>query len=228
MAPQTTLHTEMRNKMVNITNMLSVYFIAGTQDCKNKDLILTLKQALEAGITCFQLREKGEESLASNEEELKDLAIECKKLCKEYGVPFIINDYVHLAVEVDADGVHVGQDDLAIHETINFVGKDKIIGLSTNTSEEIQEAQALKEIDYLGLGPVFSTGSKTDHNPPLEIDGLAHIIQQNKSGPIVAIGGITEDNAKDILGTNVDGLAVISAISKSDNMTRTIRKLKGK
>jgi len=217
----------MRKKMVDITNMLSVYFIAGTQDCENKDLISTLKQALEAGITCFQLREKGEKSLDSNDEQLKELALNCKKICKEYQVPFIVNDYVHLAVEVDADGIHVGQDDLDIHKTINIVGREKIIGLSTNTSQEIQEAQALAEIDYLGLGPVFSTGSKTDHNPPLGIEGLTRIIESSKQLPIVAVGGVTEDNAEDILGTNVDGVAAISAINKSDDLPRTIKKLKG-
>lgn len=227
MALSTTLHIEMGNKMIDISNMLSVYFIAGTQDCENKDLISTLEKALEAGITCFQLREKGKESLASDEEQLKALAVQCKKLCKKYQVPFIINDYVHLAIEVGADGIHVGQDDLDIHETINRVGKDKIIGLSTNTREEVQEAQMLEGIDYLGLGPVFPTGSKTDHHSPLGIDGLASIIEQNNAVPVVAIGGITEDDARDVLKTNVDGLAVISAISKSDDMSKTIRLLIG-
>jgi len=213
--------------VLDISNMLSVYFIAGTQNCENKDLILTLEQALEAGITCFQLREKGEESLASDKEQLKELALECKKLCKTYEIPFIINDYVHLAVEVDADGVHVGQEDLDIYETINRVGENKIIGLSTNTKEEIKKVQNLKSIDYLGLGPVFSTESKTDHNPSLGIKGLTRIIQQGKPVPIVAIGGINEENIGKVLKTDIDGVAIISAITISNNINKTIKKLQG-
>jgi len=227
MALRIILPIEMRNNMLNINQMLEVYFIAGTQDCENKDLLTALERALKAGITCFQLREKGTESLAADKEQLKELAWECQKLCEEYQVPFIINDYVHLAVEVSADGIHVGQEDLEIEKTIQLFGKDKIIGLSTNTKSEFHKAQKKEHVDYLGLGPVFPTGSKKDYKQPLGVEGLNDILQQSAKTPVVAIGGIKEDNAKDVLHTNVDGIAVISAIIRSDDIYKTVKNLKG-
>lgn len=138
-----------------MSRLLSVYFIMGSNNC-TKEPLQVLRDALEGGITIFQFREKGEGALTG--EERICFAKELQAICKEYGVPFIVNDDVELAIELDADGVHVGQDDEGITSVREKMG-DKIVGVSTHTIEEAHWAIE-NGADYLGVGPIFPTSTK--------------------------------------------------------------------
>lgn len=144
-----------RITMDKMSRVLPVYFIMGSNNC-TKEPLQVLRDALEGGITIFQLREKGEGALTG--EKRIDFAKELQALCKEYGVPFLVNDDVELALELDADGVHVGQDDEGITSVREKMG-DKIIGVSAHTIEEARFAIE-NGADYLGVGPIFPTSTK--------------------------------------------------------------------
>ncbi|MGQ0285775.1 thiamine phosphate synthase [Pasteurellaceae bacterium 22721_9_1] len=218
--------------MNNIKQMLSVYFIAGTQDCRHlagdpcQNLLHVLKQALEAGITCFQFRDKGEDSLISQPEQQKILAKQCLELCRQYKVPFIVNDDVELAMEIGADGIHVGQQDMAVSELLKRTNGKFIVGLSTNNLEQIQDAQQLEDIDYIGVGPIFATASKADHSQPIGIEGIEQLKKIPLNKPFVAIGGITTESAPQLKQLGADGVAVISAITQAQNIKSAVQKLK--
>ncbi|WP_086349370.1 thiamine phosphate synthase [Candidatus Enterococcus clewellii] len=208
--------------MRNPTTYLPIYLIAGTQDIVEGTLPELLEQALQAGITCFQLREKGLGSLEDSKSR-RSLAIDCQKLCRSYDVPFIINDDVALALDIGADGVHVGQDDQAIDEVLGLF-PNKIVGLSCYDEKEIELANQLVGISYYGIGPVFGTISKADAKPPIGVERLAELAKRSKR-PAVAIGGISTENFKEIQTTTVAGCAVISAITRSADLTDTIKRL---
>lgn len=208
----------------SVTDMLEVYFIAGTQD--TDDLPVVLEQALEAGITCFQFREKGEGSLEGQPLKLEEMARRCQALCRRFAVPFIINDNVELAMKLQADGVHVGQDDLSILEVRKKVGPQMIVGLSTNTLEQYEKALTATGVDYVGIGPAFQPRSKKDHEKVMGLDTIKEAMNKGKAIPSVAIGGINETNAASVWETGVDGLAVVSAVSQSENIKESVSYLK--
>lgn len=210
-----------------IKQYLDVYFIAGSQDVKDNPLLSVLEEALQAGITMFQFREKGPGSLEEDPKKKRELAIKCQTLCQEYQVPFIINDDVELALSIEADGIHVGQGDEPIENVLERVTADTIVGLSTSNAEEVKEAEEIEGLDYIGLGPVFSTSSKKDTDPELGIEGMKKIIGEGRKIPIVAIGGITVENVAEVRATGVDGVSVISAISESDNIRDSVKQFKG-
>ena len=145
--------------------ILKLYFICGTTTCNNKNLEQVVEEALRGGITSFQFREKGDGALVGFQKE--ELARKIQNLCRLYQVPFIINDDIELALEIDADGVHVGQGDGNI-EKIRKLLPDKIIGLSVGNEEE-QRRSKLEFVDYIGVGPVHSTISKNEKQA-FEID----------------------------------------------------------
>lgn len=203
-------------------NDLNVYFICGTQDIpQGSDIKDILKQALEAGITLFQFREKGPDSLKGKAKET--LARELMTLCHEYHIPFLVNDDVELALAIDADGIHVGQDD---EEVTSFRDdfKDKIIGLSVGNEEEYQGSD-LTDVDYIGVGPMYATPSKADASAPVGPEMISTLKNLNPSLPMVAIGGINEDNIEAIAQAGADGVSVISAIARSHNIDKTVTKL---
>lgn len=197
---------------------LNVYFIAGTQDVKKGELTDILKQALEAGITMFQFREKGPSALTG--EAKKQKAIELKALCHEYDVPFIVNDDVMLAIDIDADGVHVGQDD---EKVANFYQQlsDKMIGLSVRDFKEYDQSD-LTHVDYIGVGPVYATQSKADAKQPGGIELIRRMREYDNTIPIVAIGGITEENVAPLVKNGADGIATISSITASQNIEKSV------
>lgn len=199
--------------------ILQVYFICGTADCPKGNLLEVLEQALQGGITCFQFREKGEHALKGQAK--LDLVRRIQRLCEFYQVPLIIDDDVMLALEIGADGIHLGQKDLSIKEARQLFPK-KIIGLSVGTLEEYQMSD-IDLVDYIGSGPVFPTISKDDARSAIGFDGLKKLRQANATLPIVAIGGLTAKDIPDIKATGVDGLAVISAIARADNVKRTVK-----
>ena len=201
--------------------LLKLYFICGTTTCQGKDLYSVVEEALKGGITLFQFREKGEGALEGKDK--VELAIRLQNLCKKYNVPFIVNDDIELALEIAADGVHVGQDDLGVDEIRKFM-PDKIIGLSIGNEEELKQSK-VEYVDYVGVGPVFVTQSKDDAGGAIGYEGLELMRKLLPTMPLVAIGGIQTEHIKDIMKTNVEGVSIISAISYSKNIEKTVREM---
>ncbi|GAA9629185.1 thiamine phosphate synthase [Helicobacter pylori] len=211
-------------------NCLKLMFVAGSQDFyhikggKNdriNALLDALELALQSKITAFQFRQKGDLAL-QDPIEIKRLALECQKLCQKYGVPFIVNDEVKLALELKADGVHVGQEDMAIEEVITLCQKRLFIGLSVNTLEQALKARHLDGVAYLGVGPIFPTQSKKDKQV-VGVELLKKIKDSGVKKPLVAIGGITMHNASQL--REYGGIAVISAIAQAKDKALAVEKL---
>lgn len=197
---------------------LALYFVAGTQDLKTTEqdravvLCELLERALKSGVSCFQLREKGQDSL-SDPVEVESLAKRCLTICKCYNVPFIINDDVELALAIGANGIHVGQKDTPITEVIATCADKLSIGLSINTFEQAVTANQLEGVDYFGVGPIFPTTSKADAEPVVGITLVKQIRNAGFDKPLVGIGGINFDNASQVTNAGADGIAMISAIT---------------
>ena len=203
---------------------LAVYFIMGTQNVIAREPLSVLEEALQAGVTMFQYREKGSSALTGVAYE--QFARDCQALCKKYSVPFIVNDDVNLAIKLQADGVHIGQDDEAVAQVKKKIGH-MILGVSVHTMAEVEEAVACGA-DYVGIGPIFPTKSKVDAKTPAGTKFLQQVAQSYPDLPIVAIGGITEGNAHVPLTDGADGVAVISTICESPHIDKTIKLLKCK
>ncbi len=151
-------------------------------------------------------------------------ATELQEICRAHGIPFIVNDRVDVALAVDADGVHVGQDDMPAATARKLIGRDKILGVSAENVEQAQAAQA-DGADYIGASPIFSTPTKPDAPPPMGIQGLeqlAHAV----SIPVVAIGGINAANAASIIRAGASGIAVVSAIVSAEDVLAAARELR--
>lgn len=193
-----------------------------TDDALREGLLEDTKAALEGGMTYVQMREKGD---PMTEDELLTEALALKALCAEYGVPFVIDDDVELAVKCGADGVHVGQSDMACVEARRALGSAKVVGVSAQTVEQAVQAEA-DGADYLGVGAVFPTGSKDD------ADDVSHdtvkAICEAVNIPVIAIGGISKNNVGQLAGLGLDGVAVISAIYASDDLKAATEDLKAK
>lgn len=177
-----------------------------------------VEAALKGGVTCVQLREK-ELDAAAFLQEAKDIGA----LCRRYGVAFIVNDNVDIAVACGADGVHVGQEDMKAGEVRRRVGGDMILGVSVHTVEEARQA-VQNGADYLGLGAVFPTSTKTDVD---QMPGdMLRAICDAVEVPVVAIGGINRDNLLKLSGSGVDGVALVSAIFSAEDIEGTCRELR--
>ncbi len=198
------------------------YHIKGGKNDRINALLETLELALQSKITAFQFRQKGDLAL-QDPTQIKQLALECQKLCKKYGVPFIINDKVRLALELKADGVHVGQEDMAIEEVVTLCKKRQFIGLSVNTLEQALKAHHLDAVAYLGVGPIFFTPSKKDAKQVVGVELLKKIRDSGVKKPLIAIGGITMHNAPKL--REYGGIAVISAIAQARDKALAIEKL---
>ncbi len=209
-------------KLMFVAGSQDFYHIKGGKNDRINALLETLELALQFKITAFQFRQKGDLAL-QDPIEIKQLAMKCQKLCKKYGVPFIINDEVRLALELKADGVHVGQEDMAIEEVITLCKKHQFIGLSVNTLEQALKARHLDAVAYLGVGPIFFTPSKKDAKEVVGINLLKKIHDSGVKKPLVAIGGITTDNASKLW--EYGGIAVISAITQARDKALAVGKL---
>ena len=203
---------------------LAVYFIMGTQNVIAREPLVMLEEALQAGVTMFQFREKGNGTLTGAAYE--QFACDCQTLCKKYRVPFIVNDDVDLAIKLQADGVHIGQDDGAVAQVKKKIGH-MMLGVSVHTMTEVAEAVACGA-DYVGIGPIFPTKSKADAQTPAGTAFLQQVAKAYPHLPIVAIGGITEGNAYLPLTAGADGVAVISTICESPHIDKTVELLKCK
>lgn len=203
---------------------LHVYLVCGTQDCDHdtEKFVKTVETALKAGITMFQFREKGENTKTGGAK--LELAKRVQALCKTYKVPFIVNDDVQLAVEINADGVHIGQDDGSPAQVRKQIGPDKILGLSIHDPAEYAKSD-LTGVDYIGVGPVFPTGSKSGAKEAIGIAGVLDVRKVAGQLPIVAIGGISAEDGYDVIQSGADGLAVISAITQAKDTTKAVKAL---
>ena len=197
---------------------LQLYAITDSHWLNGRTLYSVVKESLEGGVTFLQLREK-----ELDEEHFLEEARELQKLCREYQVPFVINDNVDIAAAINADGVHVGQSDMEAGDVRAKLGPDKIIGVTAKTVEQAVLAQE-RGADYLGVGAVFHTDSKADAKE-ISFDTLKDICKA-VSIPVIAIGGITEENVRELAGSGICGIAVISAIFAQENITEAAKDLK--
>ena len=218
--------------MKNIQEILPLYFVAGTQDCRHlgdnptDNLLSVLKQALEGGITCFQFRDKGKFSLENSPDEQRALAIKCRDLCRQYNVSFIVDDNVDLALEIEADGIHVGQSDTPVKTIRAKTNKSLIIGWSINRLDEAKIGEEIPEIDYFGVGPIFTTQSKENPSPTLGMEFIQTLKNGGITKPLVAIGGIKLEHVKTLREYGADGVAVITAITQADDIKAATQALK--
>ncbi|PIC58230.1 thiamine phosphate synthase [Sporosarcina sp. P12(2017)] len=200
----------MRN--MEVKKALRLYFVMGTPNSGSQDPLAIVEAALRGGITCFQLREKGSNALEGDA--LLGFAKKCQALCRLYRVPFIINDDVDLALAINADGVHVGQDDEQADSVRQRIGPDKWLGVSTHNAQEVQLAQSIGA-DYVGLGPIYPTSTKLDASAVVGTTLVKEIHTAFTDMPIVAIGGITLATTGSIIQAGADGVAVVSAIASA-------------
>lgn len=205
---------------MNVRIMLRKYFIMGSQNCQ-RDPRVILQEALEAGITAFQYREKGRGALSGTDK--IELGKQLRTVCWEHSVPFIVNDDIELVDTLDADGIHVGQDDVSVEE-LRKRYPNLIIGLSISNSEELAKSNTAV-IDYIGAGPVFSTMTKEDVKQVAGLEWIHQLRHEEPLLPIVGIGGINESNAAQVLKAGADGVSVISAITNSKNISETVNSL---
>ena len=199
-------------------DMMLLYAVTDRAWLGNMTLYQQVECALKGGVTCVQLREKE----LSDEDFLAE-AVEISALCKKYNVPFFINDNVEVAVKCKADGIHVGQDDMAAVNVRELVGDDMMIGVSVHTVSEALEAAAAGA-DCLGVGAMFPTSTKTDADV-LTMDTLRDICAAVDI-PVVAIGGIGKSNIGQLKGTGVDGVALVSAIFSAKDIESECRELR--
>lgn len=197
----------------------TLYVITDAKLSRGRSHREVIRAAIHGGATVVQYREK-EGTTRRLVEEARALL----KLAHQMGVPFIVNDRVDIALAVDADGVHVGQDDMPAPIARKLMGPGKIIGVSAANLEEALQAER-DGADYIGAGPIFATPTKPDAAPPIGLEGLAEICRQ-VSIPVIAIGGINEENAAAVIRAGAAGVAVVSAIVAAPDVEASARRLR--
>lgn len=195
----------------------SLYLVAGSDICGYDKFLDYIEQAILGGVTVVQLREK-----QANGRELYETAVKVRELTERYNIPLIINDRVDIALAAGADGVHLGQSDLPCHIARKILGNDKIIGLSARNIERAIEAER-SGADYLGVGAMFPTSTKTDAK--VVTPSVIKEIKNKIKIPVVAIGGINLDNIDKLKGCGIDGAAVVSAIMGSEFPRKSAKEL---
>lgn len=199
-------------------DMMRLYAVTDRAWVGKQSLYEQVEAALKGGVTCVQLREKDLEEEAFLQE-----AMELSALCRRYGVPFFVNDHVGIAVKCGADGIHVGQEDMEVSRVRQIVGDQMMIGVSVHSVEEALKAAA-DGADCLGVGAMFATSTKADTNV-LAKETLRDICAAVEI-PVVAIGGIDQDNLCSLSGTGVDGVALVHAIFASEDIEQACRQLR--
>lgn len=197
----------------------SLYLVTDRSFLKGRKLTDLVEDAIKGGVTLVQVREKD-----ISTREFCKIALEVKAVTDKYKVPLIINDRIDIVQAIDADGVHLGQDDMPLKVARKILGSEKIIGISAGNVEEAKEAER-DGADYVGIGAIFFTGSKKDIDTPIGIEGLQEIVD-SISIPSVAIGGVNKSNAAEIMKTGTNGLSVISAILNNEDIRAAAEELK--
>lgn len=197
----------------------SLYLVTDAPEQYTGPMLENVEAAISGGVTMVQFRSTG-----GTKRELYATALEIRDLVRARGVPLIINDHVDLALAVDADGVHVGQNDLPVEVARGIVGRNKLVGLSITAPEQLDDFSPA-DVDYLGVGPVFPTDSKTDAAPALGLLALGNMVRRCPK-PVVAIGGINEERAPAVFAAGVAGIAVVSALSGATDPAAAARRLR--
>ena len=197
----------------------SLYLVTDRGMLRDISLYHAVEKAIRGGVSLLQLREKD-----AGSGEFYNIALEMKKLANSYGVPLIINDRLDIAIAVDADGLHIGQEDLPLEVARKLLGPGKILGYSVSNVAEAVYGEK-NGADYLGAGPVYHTGSKVTEIEPIGAAGLKKI-KESVSIPIVGIGGIGMANIFEVKKTGIDGISVISAILARDDIEAAARDLR--
>lgn len=195
-----------------------IYLILDRKLAGNRSYEEIIEKTCPFGVKIVQLREKN----ISTKDFVK-LAERIKKVCKKNGILFIINDRVDVAFASNADGVHLGQDDLPVKYARKILGKNKVIGMSAGNEEELEYALK-QDIDYISPGPVFSTTTKSDAGQSVGIEFVKKVLKKTEL-PVIPIGGITEKNAKEISSLGINKVAVISAILKAEDIEKATKNL---
>lgn len=194
-----------------------IYGITGDNFAHGKSNLECVKAMIEGGIKIIQYRDKTK----SIKEKVKE-AREIRELCRENGVIFIVNDHVDIAILVDADGVHIGQDDMDPSDVRKLIGYNKIIGLSTHSEEQGMKAYLNPDVDYIGVGPIFPTTTK--NTAPVGLGYLEYAVK-NLHLPFTAIGGIKEHNLHEIISRGAKNVCLVSDIVGADNITEKVKEL---
>lgn len=195
----------MRSTAARLAHILRLYLVTDQLSLRGRSLTDVVRAAVQGGVTCVQLREK---DLGTGE--FVALACAMKDLLAPFGVPLVINDRIDVALVCGAQGVHLGQSDMPVEAARRLLPSDVFIGLSVETPDHVALAQG-QAVDYLGVSPVYATPTKTDTAPPWGLSGLRRV-RGMTALPLVAIGGIHQGNAREVLAAGADGLAVVSAI----------------
>jgi thiamine-phosphate pyrophosphorylase len=195
--------------------MLKGYYFITDSRLSRAGNVSDVKSALAAGVRMVQYRDK-----EAGTRQLYEEALRLKSVCK--GAIFLINDRLDIALGIGADGVHIGCDDLPYRVARRLLGKKKVIGVTVHSVKEAQEAQRMGA-DYIGVSPIFTTGTKRDAGKPAGI-GLIKEIKRRVSLPIIAIGGIKLSNAKEVVDAGADGLCAISAVVTKPDVKKEIKK----
>ena len=196
----------------------SVYLVTDRRNKTDEEFLNIIEEAIKGGTTIVQLREK-----TASTKEFYDLALKVKEITSKYGVPLLINDRIDIALAVDSEGVHIGQDDMPADIAREIIGEDKILGVSASTVEEAKKAE-IDSADYIGSGAVFPTSTKDDADS-VSKEELKKIIDSIDI-PVVAIGGITVENASTLKGSGIAGVSVVSAIMSAEDPKEASEKLK--
>lgn len=194
-----------------------IYGITGDNFAHGKSNLECVKAMIDGGIKIIQYRDKTK----SIKEKVKE-AREIRELCKRNGVVFIVNDHVDIAILVDADGVHIGQDDMDPSDVRKLIGDNKIIGLSTHSEEQGMKAYLNPDVDYIGVGPIFPTTTKD--TAPVGLGYLEYAVK-NLHLPFTAIGGIKEHNLHEIISRGAKNVCLVSDIVGADNITEKVKEL---
>lgn len=198
---------------------LSVYLVLDPDLCGGiQGMIDTTRAAVQNGATCVQLRAPHWKKRA-----LVECGRELNKVLRGFNVPLIINDHADVCLAVDAEGLHIGQDDLSAQDARAIIGPDKVLGLSVSNAKELAKVD-ISFVDHLGIGPIFSTSTKTDAGVALGIDGFAEVASC-KPCPVVAIGSVKVPIVGDLIRAGADGVAVVSAICGQTDPGAATKKL---
>ena len=196
----------------------SVYLVTDRRNKTDEEFLNIIEEAIKDGTTVVQLREK-----TASTKEFYELALKVKEITSRYDVPLLINDRVDIALAVDSEGVHIGQDDMPADIAREIIGEDKILGVSASTVEEAKKAEK-DSADYIGSGAVFPTATKDDADS-VSKEELKEIVDSIDI-PVVAIGGITVENANTLKGSGIAGFSVVSAIMSAEDPKEASKKLK--
>ncbi|MEN2775985.1 thiamine phosphate synthase [Acetivibrio clariflavus] len=204
-----------RNDIINT----DLYCITSEEHSRGRNNIEVVGEMIKAGVKVIQYRDKEKKLLQKYNECLK-----IREMTKEAGVTFIVNDHVDIAILVKADGVHIGQDDLPIEKVRELVGEEMIIGISTHSPQQAEEA-VKRGADYIGVGPIYKTYTKKDVCEPVGLDYLRYVVR-NIPIPHVAIGGIKQHNMHEVMECGAKCIAMVTEIVGADDIGKKIRDIK--